>query len=103
MTCKCYRAEKNFLGEIGLCWGTRERDACSCGGDKSKCDFYPTIHSDEKKPLTNADRIRAMTYEELADYFSELSCWPNARKEVCMGMANCEKCWLNWLQQEATE
>ena len=23
------------------CWGTRERDECSCGGDTEKCDFYP--------------------------------------------------------------
>lgn len=26
--------------------------------------------------MTNADRIRAMSTEELADYFSDLSCWP---------------------------
>jgi hypothetical protein len=25
------------------CWGTRERDECSCGGDKTKCDFYPDV------------------------------------------------------------
>lgn len=23
------------------CWGTRECDPCSCGGDETKCDFYP--------------------------------------------------------------
>jgi hypothetical protein len=23
------------------CWGTREREWCKCGGDESKCDFYP--------------------------------------------------------------
>ncbi len=54
----------------------------------------------EPKPQTNADRIRAMTDEELADYFSELSCWPNASKEVCRGVANCMDCWLDWLKQE---
>lgn len=25
------------------CWGTRERDECSCGGDRTKCDFYPDV------------------------------------------------------------
>lgn len=25
----------------GECWGTRERDECRCGGDTTKCDFYP--------------------------------------------------------------
>lgn len=24
----------------GSCWGTKERKPCSCGGNKSKCDFY---------------------------------------------------------------
>jgi hypothetical protein len=87
MICECYRDEKNFLGKFGTCWGTAERDACSCGGDKSKCDFYPNVREEGKKPITNADRIRAMTDEELA-YF----------------MANIEPCresaWLNWLKQE---
>ena len=52
---------------------------------------------------TNADRIRSMADEELADYFSELSCWPNARREVCRGMANCMDCWLDWLKSPAEE
>lgn len=25
------------------CWGTKERDECSCGGDRTKCTFYPEI------------------------------------------------------------
>ena len=53
--------------------------------------------------MINADRIRAMSDEELADYFSELSCWPNASRDVCKGVANCEKCWLDWLRQEVSE
>lgn len=28
-------------GETPRCMGTKEIDVCSCGGDKSKCDFYP--------------------------------------------------------------
>lgn len=26
--------------EVGVCWGTREREKCTCGGDKRKCNFY---------------------------------------------------------------
>lgn len=34
--CSCFHPE-----EIGdRCWGTKERELCSCGGDKSCCDFY---------------------------------------------------------------
>ena len=31
--------------EVGVCWGTRECDECKCGGDKTKCDFYPENRS----------------------------------------------------------
>lgn len=34
--CECYHIEN---GEI-VCWGTKEKDHCSCGGDKRLCDFY---------------------------------------------------------------
>lgn len=59
ITCKCYHAERNFLGKIGVCWGTKECEACSCGGDESKCDFYEYVRERVKKPTTG--------YEELAN------------------------------------
>jgi len=99
MSCECYRAEKNFVGKIGLCWGTAERDACSCCGDKSKCDFYPSVREEGKKPVTNYDRVRAMSVEEMAEFLAEYRCVykaPNCRE------ANCEKCWLDWLKQEVS-
>lgn len=34
-TCDCYRN--------GRCVGTKEIDSCSCGGNKSKCDFYEHV------------------------------------------------------------
>ena len=34
-TCDCYRS--------GRCVGTKEIDSCSCGGVKSKCDFYVNV------------------------------------------------------------
>ena len=54
------------------CSSTKECDACSCGGDKTKCDFYPDIKRkaiyELKGIKTNADRIRRMTDEELAEF-----------------------------------
>lgn len=50
----------------------------------------------EHKPVTNADRIRAMTDEELADWHA--SC-PYIDKECTM--KGCVKCVLEWLQQPA--
>lgn len=29
--------------EVGVCWGTKECEECSCGGNEIKCDFYPEV------------------------------------------------------------
>ena len=54
-----------------------------------------------QKPVTNADRIRAMTDEELAEKLATyVRCdmcprWPATCEEKCT------KYWLDWLKQEA--
>ena len=36
-------ARVDFIDEEeSYCIGTKEREICTCGGDKRKCDFYPT-------------------------------------------------------------
>lgn len=35
--------------EIGVCWGTKECEECSCGGDETKCDFYPEVRKNGRK------------------------------------------------------
>lgn len=109
MNCKCFHAEKNFLGKIGVCWGTKEREACSCGGDEAKCDFYDYVRERAKKLRTNADRIRAMTDEELAGKLSAYStCMECILLEKCNRMIatkqlTCKDMWLDWLKQEVKE
>ena len=53
------------------------------------------------KPMTNADRIRSMTYEKMAsiltDDFCELIC---SSPVACNG--DCEAKMFEWLKQEAT-
>ena len=34
--CKCYNVEHSKT----VCFGTKEREACNCNGDKNKCNFY---------------------------------------------------------------
>ena len=47
------------------------------------------------KPMTNADRIRSMTDEELSKHFSDLI--KDAQEyEYCEDVSD----WLKWLQQE---
>ena len=36
---------------MSRCFGTKERDICSCGGDRSKCDFYPEVHEKAQKEI----------------------------------------------------
>ena len=58
------------------------------------------------KPMTNADRIRAMTDEELSHFFAsfyeKLFRCPEEdwEKADCLKRP-CDSCWLDWLKQEA--
>lgn len=50
--------------------------------------------------LTNGDKIRAMTDEELAKAFAA-QCSGRVCPGIPFGGANeCEKCWLDWLRRE---
>lgn len=42
------------------CWGTKERDVCSCGGDKTKCNFYPEI----KEEALNKSKMKIYQIHE---------------------------------------
>lgn len=67
--CKCYHQQEAFRNiynpltggtmrqktTVGVCWGTREKEECTCGGDKSKCDFYPYPKEEEPKELPKDD------------------------------------------------
>ena len=53
-------------------------------------------------PKTNADKIRAMTDEELAEWMRDImSGWCPKRTSLCDG--NCKKCTLDWLRQEESD
>lgn len=59
--------------------------------------------------VTNADRIRAMSYKELAKLFTHTvadGCPPDMDWECtkdCDGWDGCDACWERWLQQPAGE
>ena len=77
-------------------------DKCDFWSDHGKgivsyCDFDGC---EEKKP-SNADRIRAMTDEKLADTIAH-------KADACLnctsdGLDTCKSCWLDWLKQEASD
>ena len=66
--------------------------------------FFDKCPLESQKHKTNADRIRAMTDEELAKTFETdfATCPPNAGEDKwCDKDADCKQCWLDWLKQPA--
>lgn len=58
------------------------------------------------KTISNADRVRSMTDEELLAFLNERNAClrPYLRTETeCRKYDKCEKCWLDWLKREATQ
>lgn len=65
-------------------------------------DILEIVEQEKEKPQTNADRIRSMTDDELAEFLKEVKedyQWANP------DYPDCDDCgeWLEWLQSEAGE
>ena len=54
------------------------------------------------KPMTNADRIRAMSDMEIAEASSFRFCPSEMIGKSCV-FRNCKECWIEWLKQPAGE
>lgn len=54
---------------------------------------------------TNADRIRAMTDEELAEMMAHWNCGYCKIHDYCFSQKGieCDEAWLDWLRKEADE
>lgn len=85
----------------------------------SSCDGKPCTQCDPESPFqncyvkkevdskpTNADRIRSMTDEELANWLG-VYCNGQTAQEVgkpCVSdIGSCEECWLDWLKRESED
>lgn len=84
------------------CKFEHDGDCCNSGATQYMCKCKQPCY--EIIPMTNADRIRAMTDEELAEWLSDDDrvCppkHPNCKKYV----NSCKGCFLEWLQQPAEE
>ena len=64
------------------------RTVCS-----TECKAYRTFSG----KLSNADKIRSMNDEEMAN-FLQLGCCRNNEPFPCSEVG-CKKCWLNWLKE----
>lgn len=80
---------------------SEEKVSCNCQHNSNSRDNEPCCRCDSRQ--TNADRIRNMSDEELADALFD-SCLELMKLEECTNTDNCEvckRCVLNWLQSEA--
>lgn len=85
-----------------------------CKHDKGKCvgSSRRGGHKNcfEPREITNADRIRAMSDEELAEFISRIEIGDFGQQvygktfcDMCKGQYECDDCRLWWLQQPAEE
>ena len=69
----------------------------------NECNYKECPYRTE--PITNADRIRAMSDEELAEFIDrcEMSDIDYAKTfcDLCNGQYECAQCRLDWLRQPA--
>ncbi len=75
----------------------------NCNSYFKLSDFYRMAGKAEAYAMTRADRIRAMTDEELVELFANGDCGYCRIHDFCFdkGCAiNCEDVWLDWLRQE---
>lgn len=96
----------------GCRYGDWDADGCTCKLDgllvwnpRRGCECRK---ADEDKPMTNGDRIRAMTDEELAEFFCQISqcCGNDASCSMCPiydGCAQNVMCVERWLKQKVSE
>lgn len=102
--------EKQLYGTISLIkdlkyyldLATKEKArACNCQHNRNSRENEPCCRCDSRQ--TNADRIRNMSDEELADVLFD-SCLEVMELEECTNTDNCvvcKRCVLEWLQSEA--
>ena len=83
------------------CWECINFDECHYSGfltgRLTSCPDY------KQKPKTNADRLRAMTDEELCDFLSQYKFCDICEEgcDNCTYHGDCDKRLLDWLQQPA--
>ena len=83
-----------------------------CGGIAGWDSYFQSwictrCGNQEPKSITNADRIRTMTDEELAKHYTKFVGCPISVIDYrgCDASSECKAsaCWLNWLKEETSD
>lgn len=70
-----------------------------------KIAYVPVVVNAKMTKQSNADRVRAMSDEKLAERFADACCrdYPCEDKYRMPDGMNCYRCWLDWLKEEVKE
>ena len=52
----------SYLRTYGVCYGTKECEACSCDGDETRCSFYPEKREKAIKALRKVSEDNIINY-----------------------------------------
>lgn len=83
----------------GECCIGDTRNPIAINADITGCCLFETKQPKKPKPLTNGDRIRQMTDEELAEHINDYIC----DHAECRADIKCSECKMQWLKQEVSE
>lgn len=93
------------FAEVASIQNYRTNRTCNCQHNSNSRDSEPCCRCDSRK--TNADRIRNMLDEELAEFLDIVgedgisSQYADVPCDCCCEKTECSKCWKEWLQSEA--
>ena len=73
------------------------------GGYDAKLDVESGTAVFTPRKMTNADRIRAMSDEEMAAFMERTITFAGCPSLPINCQESCAKCWLDWLKQEDKE
>ena len=84
---------RRFDRDLQCCKVTSESKA---GAKERECNQF------RKRFISNGDRIRAMSNEELAHFIDKRTGCPPENGAWRCAPENCRQCWFDWLNKEAT-
>ena len=102
--CMCGRYEKEIAEMFLKAFDdSEEKNVCDCKHSRNSRDNEPCCRCDSRQ--TNADRIRNMSDEELAEFLAYNAyceeCYVEKDDSCCYPDGTCKKKHLDWLQSEA--
>lgn len=96
--CSCYRETQGSKTTYkrAVCFGTKELDECSCGGDRAKCDFYQYVRDEANHVADYRKSVMDWTLAEcVSECQSTRSIQPDCCDEACR-LAEYGVCCKDW-------